>query len=32
VEAGDDKTVLACMEEGLRHGALGAVVGEVSHL
>ena len=23
VEAGDDKTVLACMEEGLRHGGLG---------
>jgi protein ImuA len=32
VEAGDDKTVLACMEEGLRHGGLGAVVGEVAHL
>jgi protein ImuA len=32
VEAGDDKTVLACMEEGLRHGGLGAVVGEVARL
>lgn len=32
VEAGDDKTVLACMEEGLRHGGLGAVVGEIARL
>ena len=32
VEAGDDKTVLACMEEGLRHGGLGSVVGEVARL
>lgn len=32
VEAGDDKMVLACMEEGLRHGGLGAVVGEVAKL
>ena len=32
VEAGDDKAVLACCEEGLRHGGLGAVVGEVSRL
>ncbi len=32
VEAGDDKTVLACLEEGLRHGGLGAVVGEVARL
>lgn len=32
VEAGDEKTVLACFEEGLRHGGLGAVVGEVSRL
>lgn len=32
VEAGDDKTVLACMEEGLRHGGLGAVVGELARL
>jgi protein ImuA len=32
VEAGDDRTALACMEEGLRHGGLGAVVGEVARL
>jgi len=32
VEAGDDKTILACMEEALRHGGLGAVVGEVARL
>jgi hypothetical protein len=32
LEAGDDKTVLACMEEGLRHGGLGAVIGEVARL
>lgn len=32
VEAGDDKTVLACMEEGLRHGGLGAVVAEAARL
>ena len=32
VEAGDDRTVLACMEEGLRHGGLGAVVAEVARL
>lgn len=32
VEADDDKTVLACMEEGLRHGGLGSVVGEVARL
>ena len=32
LEAGDDKTVLACMEEGLRHGGLGAVLGEVARL
>ena len=32
VEAGDDKTVLACIEEGLRHGGLGAVVAEVARL
>lgn len=31
-EAGDDKAVLACMEEGLRHGGLGAVVGEIARL
>jgi protein ImuA len=33
VEAGDDRTVLACCEEGLRHGGgVGAVVGEVARL
>jgi protein ImuA len=32
LEAGDEKTVLACFEEGLRHGGLGAVVGEVARL
>ncbi|SFX96911.1 protein ImuA [Paracoccus pantotrophus] len=32
VEAGDDKAVLACLEEGLRHGGLGAVVGDVARL
>ncbi|MGO4741438.1 ImuA family protein [Bosea sp. 2KB_26] len=32
VEACDDKTVLSCMEEGLRHGGLGSVVGEVARL
>lgn len=32
VEAGDDVSVLACMEEGLRHGGLGAVVAEVARL
>ncbi len=32
VEAGDDKGVLACMEEGLRHGGPGAVVGELARL
>lgn len=31
-EAGDDKTVLACFEEGLRHGGLAAVVAEVARL
>lgn len=30
VEAGDDKTVLACAEEALRHGSLGAVVAEIA--
>jgi protein ImuA len=29
VEAGDEKSVLACFEEGLRHGGLGSVVAEV---
>ena len=32
VEAGDDRAVLACMEEGLRHGGLGAVTAEVARL
>ena len=32
VEAGDDRSVLASMEEGLRHGGLAAVVGDVAHL
>jgi hypothetical protein len=32
VEAGDDKTVLACAEEGLRHGGLGAVIAEIARL
>ncbi len=32
LEASDDQTVLACCEEALRHGGLGAVVGEVSRL
>lgn len=32
VEAGDDITLLACMEEGLRHGGLGAVVADVARL
>ena len=32
VEAGDDKALLACFEDGLRHGGLGAVVAEVARL
>ena len=32
VEAGDDRSVLACMEEGLRHGGLGAVVADIARL
>lgn len=32
VEAEDEKNLLACFEEGLRHGGLGAVVAEVSRL
>ncbi|WP_037155869.1 ImuA family protein [Rhizobium freirei] len=32
VEAGDEKALLSCMEEGLRHGGLGAVVGELARL
>jgi protein ImuA len=31
-EVGDEKTILACVEEGLRHGGLAAVVGEVAKL
>lgn len=31
-ETFDEKTVLLCLEEGLRHGGLAAVVGEVAHL
>lgn len=32
VEAGDEKSVLACVEEGRRHGKLGAVIGDVVRL
>ena len=32
VEAGDEKSLLACFEEGLRHGGLGAVVAEVARM
>ncbi|MDV6332313.1 damage-inducible protein [Asticcacaulis sp. 201] len=32
VEARDEKSVLACCEEGLRHGGVTAVVGEVAKL
>jgi protein ImuA len=32
VEAGDDKAVLACFEEALRHRKLGTVIAEVSRL
>src|SRR3984893_17491698 len=32
VEAGDEKAVLICFEEGLRHRGLGAVVAEVARL
>lgn len=32
VEAGEEKALLACFEEGLRHGGLGCVIGEVAHL
>lgn len=32
VEAGDEKSLLACFEEGLRHRGLGAVVAEVARL
>jgi protein ImuA len=32
LEAGDEPSVLACFEEGLRHAELGAVVAEVARL
>jgi protein ImuA len=32
VEAGDEASVLACFEEGLRHGGLAGVVAEVAKL
>lgn len=32
IEAGDEKSMLGCFEEGLRHGGLGAVVAEVARL
>ncbi len=32
VEAGDEKDILACFEEGLRHTGLGAAVAEVARL
>jgi protein ImuA len=32
VEAGDEKDLLACFEEGLRHAGLGAAVAEVAKL
>jgi protein ImuA len=32
VEAGDEKSVLICFEEGLRHGGLGACIAEVARL
>jgi hypothetical protein len=31
-EAGDEQTVLLCLEKGLRHGGLAGVVGETSRL
>jgi protein ImuA len=31
-EAGSDQAILACFEEGLRHGGLGGVVAEVAKL
>lgn len=31
-EAGDQKSLLACFEEGLRHGGLGAVIAKVAGL
>ena len=32
IEAGDDLSVLACIEEGLHHGGLAAVVADVARL
>ncbi|WP_227323566.1 ImuA family protein, partial [Acidisoma silvae] len=32
LDGGDDKTVLACLEEGLRHGSLGLAIGEIARL
>ena len=32
VDAGNETSILACFEEGLRHGGLGAVVAEVARL
>ena len=32
LEAGDETALLACFEEGLRHGGLGAVIAEVARL
>ncbi len=32
LEAGDEKSLMACFEEGLRHGGLGAVVAETARL
>ena len=32
VEAGDEKTLMTCVEEGLRHRGLAGVVGEVARL
>ena len=32
VEVGDEKALLSCFEEGLRHGGLAGVVGEVAKL
>jgi protein ImuA len=31
-EAGNEQTVLLCLEEGLRHGGFAGVVGEISRL
>jgi protein ImuA len=31
-EAGDERTALSCMEEGLRHAGLAGVVGEIARL